>query len=82
MNEVLKVPIGDLENTLCRDRFPNGPFGERILQRKPHARPSLLTVFSTITSELLITQHYLYSHGFRDIQNLITGLENPQRLQK
>jgi len=42
MNDVPSVPIGDFENeqresnaTLfkCRDRFPNGPFGERTLQR-------------------------------------------------
>jgi len=37
----------------CRDRFPNGPFGERTLQKK-HARPALLTVFSTTQSAHLI----------------------------
>jgi len=51
------VPIGDFENEQqdrtaalfqCRDRFPNGPFGERTLHSKGSCPPrALLTVFST-----------------------------------
>ncbi len=42
MNDVPSAPIGDFENEQressaalfkCRDRFPNGPFGERTLHR-------------------------------------------------
>jgi len=54
MNDLSHVPIGDFENEQqdsnaalfqCRDRFPNGPFGERTLHSKgPCAPRALLTV--------------------------------------
>jgi hypothetical protein len=76
MNDVPSAPIGDFENEQwdcdaallqCRDRFPNGPFGERTLHSKePSPHGALLTVFSTTQLEHSTTQHDSCHHGFRD----------------
>jgi hypothetical protein len=50
-----------------RDRFPNGPFGERTLHRKIPSPPrALLTVFSTTQSDHSITP--LRIHDITDLE--------------
>jgi hypothetical protein len=62
------IRLYGFENTLCRERFPNGPFGERTLLEMYHARPVLLTVFSTTQSDHLKT--LLSSHDITDLEML------------
>jgi len=51
----------------CRVRFPNGPFGERTLQRKiPYPPRALLTVFSITQSDLSITLAII--HDITDLE--------------
>ncbi len=64
MDEGLNDRVSDFENTLCRDRFPNGQNGEQTLYKKNRLRPDLLRVFSTTRSELSITNSDPRHHGF------------------
>jgi len=70
MNDVPSVSIGDFENTLS---FPSeetslrrGGFPHISLREMCHARPALLTVFSTTQLEHSMTQYDSCHHGFGD----------------
>ena len=70
MTDVPSVPIGDFKNTLS---FPSeetslghGGFPHISPQEMYHARPALLTVFSTTQLELPITQCDLCYQSFGD----------------
>jgi hypothetical protein len=74
MNDFKNVPICDFENTLSfpseetslgRGGFPHISFPEMY-----HARPALLTVFSTTQLEHFITQRISCYHSFSDAESL------------
>ena len=86
MNDILNDQIGDFENEQrdsnaalfnCRDRFPNGPFGERTLHKKEPWPLNLQTVFSTTQSDHSMTLRSI--HAITEIKmltlrmNFLTG---------